>query len=159
MNTKTNQTIRGIFKDEKQLLKIDIGDEKNLKKIKKLNITDYSTGSGNMPSLPNNPKIFPSYSGKKMNKYDFLRNAPTLGYNNGLSFYGQKMSANNPTRQNPQFNYSNTLNPNILNNLMLNQMNQGIGNQLHFIDNSGLNNHQSQYRAMDNVTQMSKKFV
>ena len=69
------------------------------------------------------------------------------------------MSATNPTRQNQTLNYSNTLNPNILNNLMLNQMNQGIGNRLHFIDNSGLNNHQSQYRAMDNVTQMSKKFV
>ena len=41
-----------------------------------------------MPSLPNNPKIFPSHSGQNMNKYDFLRNAHTFGNNNRLSFYG-----------------------------------------------------------------------
>ena len=34
MNTKTNQTIWGIFKDEKHLLKIGIRDKKNLKKSK-----------------------------------------------------------------------------------------------------------------------------
>ena len=151
MNTKNNQTIWGIFKDEKQLLKIGIGDEKNLKTFKKLNTTDYSTGSGNMPSyIPNNPKIVPSHSGQNMNKYNFQRNAPTMGNNSGLSFYGQKMSANNPTHQKPTFNHSNTLNPNIINNIMLNQMTHGIAKQPNFIDNSGLNNPQSQYRPMDN---------
>jgi serine/threonine protein kinase len=154
MNTKKNQTIWGIFKDEKQLLKIGIGNEKNLKTFKKLNTTDYSTystGSGNMPSyIPNNPKIVPSHSGQNMNKYNFQRNAPTMGNNSGLSFYGQKMSANNPTHQKPTFNHSNTLNPNIINNIMLNQMTHGIAKQPNFIDNSGLNNPQSQYRPMDN---------
>ena len=154
MNTKKNQTIWGIFKDEKQLLKIGIGGEKKLKQFKKLNTTDYSgyaTGSGNVPSyISNNPKIVPSHSGQNMNKYDFHRNAPTIGNNSGFSFYGQKMSANIPTHQNPTFSHSNTLNPNIINNIMLNQMTHGIAKQPNFIDNSGLNNPQSQYRPMDN---------
>ena len=150
MNTKKNQTIWGIFKDEKQLLKVGIWDEKNLKNYKKLKTTDYSTystGSGNVPSyIPNNPKIVPSHSGQNMNQYD-LRNAPTFGNNGGLSFYGQKMTL---THHNPTFNHSNTLNPNIINNIMLNQMSHGIAKQPNFIDNSGLNNPQSQYRPMDN---------